>query len=183
MTLFGTTSTFGIECEITFRQDESWTYGHIRMWADANPIGDYEDSTYLRACLNWLTNFHSYANVRCEPSLDNKSKEEVFRLLFDSCMLTIPEGVGFLEFVPEESEELGAARLAYPQARERFHLDDVGMSSFYDKWNVILVEKSDRVQRLIWRNLKDMQIHEALLPPGRFEDVAAQFITWTSASL
>lgn len=181
--LFGTTSTFGIECEITYRYDETWTYGHIRMWADANPIGDYEDSTHLRACLNWLVDFLSYADVRCEPSLDNKSKEEVFRLLFDSCMLTMPEGVGILEFVPEEAEELDAARLAYPQARERFHLDGVGMSSFSDKWNVILVEKSDRFQRLIWRNLKDMRIQEALLPPGCFEAVAAQFVTWASTNL
>lgn len=179
--LFGSTSTFGIECEITSRQDERWIYGHLRMWANENPIGDYEDSIDLRGCLNWLVDFVRYENVRCEPSLDIKSKEEVFRLLFDSFMLTVPEGVGILEFVHKESKELMAARLAYPQARERFHLDGVGMSSFSDKWNVILVEKSDRVQRLIWRNLKDMQIHEALLTPGKFEHVTAHFITWASA--
>ncbi|MCU7960885.1 MAG: immunity 42 family protein [gamma proteobacterium symbiont of Bathyaustriella thionipta] len=58
------------------------------------------------------------------------------------------------------------------------HVDSIGLESFKDKFNMILVEGKHEVQRLLWRSTDNPQIHEVFLPPKYFEDVGRQFISW-----
>lgn len=176
--LFGDISTFAIECEVTDRVDERWSFGHFRMWSAGQSIGDYGDSADLRGCLNWLVDSVSGAGARREPSLDDRSKDEIFRLVYDPFMVTFPEGVQFRDYEqPEETDEMVTARSAYPDARNRFHIDHVGMSSF-SNWSVILIERGDGAQRLLWRRIRDSEIGECVLGPNCFEAVASEFIEW-----
>ena len=153
------------------------------MWVAGHSVGDYSDSADLRGCLNWLIDSVSGADDRREPSLDDCSKEEVFRLIYETFVLTIPKGVHLLEYEPpEESDEMVAARLTYPDARNRFHLDHVGMSSF-DQWSVILVARGDGAQRFIWKKSRDYKIFETILSEHCFEEVASKFIEWARVNL
>lgn len=181
--LFGDVATFAIECEVTVRFDARWTFGHFRMWAAGQSVGDYGDSADLRGCLNWLVDAVSSVDARCEPTLDDRSKVEVFQLVYDPFMVAIPKGVPFwdIEF-PEETDERVSARSAYPDAMNRFHLDHVGMSSF-EKWSVLLIERGDGGQRLLWRRISDTEIGECVLRPNCFEDVASEFIDWARVNL
>ena len=178
--IFGDSSIFAIECEITERI-EDWTYAHFRLWADGDSIGDYDDEMDLQGGVYHLEKFLKYSDSRSEPGTDDKTKEEVFQIVFDSVMLTFPkEASSFDVPIPDES------LVQYPNMIPRFHLDQSGMSSFSDKWNVILIERRDEAARLIWReltdDLKDMEIREAILSPGYFEDVTIKFIEWAKAS-
>lgn len=177
--IFGNVESFAIECQLVEPSGRD-IYAHFRLWINGQSIGDYEESVFLKASLNWLIQFMQYSNDRCEPSLEWKDKVEVFRLIFDSVMLTVPQGLTVSDIINDTSYS-DTASPDYPNARERFHLDQVGMSSFSDKWNVILVENNDSSHRLIWRNLQDMQMQEAVIPPDCFEKAATQFIEWASS--
>lgn len=177
--IFGDKKTFAIECENVSPPDME-SYIHFRVWARGHFIGDYEETVLLKASLSWLLEFMKYSQSRREPSLDTKSKEEVFQLIFDSVVLTVPQGLILSDVVKDSAICPDPTPPSYANVRERFHLDQIGMSSFSDKWNIILIENEDRSQRLMWRNLKDMQVHEALLPPSCFENAVSGFIQWAN---
>jgi hypothetical protein len=101
-------------------------------------------------------------------------------LVFDSIMITVLKGenIRSLSLEPDLPYDYDSS-LAQSKMRNGFHIDDVGMSSFCDKWNIILVENRNLWQRLIWRNLDTMELKEALLPPNRFEQVSQLFLDWT----
>ncbi|MCC5670195.1 hypothetical protein LC653_42000 [Nostoc sp. CHAB 5784] len=71
----------------------------------------------------------------------------------------------------------------YENIERRFHLDSFGMSSFSDKFNVILVETKSGKQRLIWRVLSEMKVYEVFLEPKSFEAVANQFLIWAESQI
>lgn len=175
--IFGDKNEFAIECEICEIHSEKWVFANFRLWANNQPIGDYEDSMDLLGGSHWLKTFLNCSDGRFESTLDDKTAEEVFSLLFDSVMLTYPKG-GILN---EQPFPIISPPKLYSNIRNRFHLDSIGMSSFMDKWNVILVETSNKSQRFIWRNLDDLKIFEANFPPGKFEEISNMFLRWVDS--
>jgi predicted house-cleaning noncanonical NTP pyrophosphatase (MazG superfamily) len=183
MSIFGDKSSFAIECQIS-RVLNGQTYAHLRLWVGGKPIGDYEDEIILSSCISYLSDFLKFTGNRYEPDLDEKSKEEVFQLIFDSVVDTIPTGITTLsEMVSIYNSSNDNAQPLYDNIERRFHLDSFGMSSFSDKFNLILVETKSGKQRLIWRTLSDMEIHEALLKPKSFEAIANQFLVWAESQI
>ncbi|RUR81868.1 Imm42 family immunity protein [Chlorogloeopsis fritschii PCC 9212] len=183
MSIFGDKSSFAIECQVS-RVIDGQTFAHLRLWVGGKPIGDYEDEIVLSSCISYLLDFLKFTGDRYEPNLDEKSKEEVFQLIFDSVVYTIPTGITTLsEIVSIYNSSNDKAQLLYENIERRFHLDSFGMSSFSDKFNLILVETKSGKQRLIWRALSDMKIHEALLEPKSFEAIANQFLVWAESQI
>jgi hypothetical protein len=179
--IFGDKSKFAIECEPVLFDGRSHQV-RFRFWAANTPIGDWEDTIQLHASVNWLKDFLRYSGDRYEPSLEDKSKDEVFRLIYESVVLTVPKGMTLREFVDLPDTEPDENPPIYRSARERFHLDQVGMSSV-DNWSSILLERGDGTARLIWRNVDDLELHEVLLPPRYFDMVADQYLDWSRAIL
>ena len=178
MVCFGDKSNFAIECQVS-RNLDNQPYINFRLWIDEKPIGDYEDEIPLFGCTSYLINFLKFSETRYEADLENKSKEEVFDQIFNSVIFTFPEGLTMDDLIRKNSELYKLTPAPYEKMEERFHLDPLGLSSFADKFNVILVEKKDRRQRLIWRNLFNLELHEKVLEPQSFESVAAQFLEWS----
>jgi hypothetical protein len=179
--IFGDKSELAIECDIIKIHSEQWVFAYFRFWANNNPIGDYEDSMDLLSGSRWLKTFLNCPDGRYESTLDDKGAEEVFSLIFDSVMLTVPKGSSLKELLEEVTPLPDSSTPPYPSIIRRFHLDQVGMSSFMDKWNVILVDTANKSQRLIWRNLDDMKIFEANLPAGKFEEISNMFLRWVDS--
>jgi Immunity protein 42 len=176
--LFGDPSVFAIECEIIDKIDK-WVFADFRFWAVSEPIGDYDDSMDLLGGVYYLKESIKCAEYRHAHVFNDLSKEEIFRIVFDSIMITVPKGesIRSLPLEPDLPYDYDSS-LAQSKMRSGCHLDAVGMSSFCDKWNIILVENSNLWQRLIWRNLDTMELKEALFPPNRFEQVAQSFLDW-----
>jgi hypothetical protein len=179
--IFGDKNEFAIECEIREIHSEKWVFAYFRLWANNTPIGDYDDSMDLLSGARWLKTFLNCPDGRSESSLDDKDAEEVFSLIFDSVMLTVPKGSSLKELLEDVTPPPDSPTPLYPNIINRFHLDQVGMSSFMDKWNVILVDTANKSQRLIWRNLDDMKILEANLPAGKFEEISKMFLRWVDS--
>jgi hypothetical protein len=146
------------------------------MWAKENSIGDYEDEIFLTSCVAYLEDFLSFSGQRYEPDLDQKSKEEIFELVYDSVIFTLPARFTIGELLNHNFSSDRGSITPYENVQERFHLDSIGMSSFQDKFNIILVENILGEEKLIWRTISDMQIREVTLPAKCFEDVANQFL-------
>ncbi len=164
MSIFGNKSFFAIEYEKT-RVIDKYIYINFRFWAGGQEIGDYEDEIYLHTCLSYLSDFLKLSDQRYEPELEQKNKDDVFQIIYDVMFVEPPEDVDS-NFFYRKVADLGT----------RFHLDSIGSSSFDDKFNIILIDTSSGYERLIWRTLSDMEIHEITLPPKTFETVANQFL-------
>ena len=54
--LFGDNNKFSIEYKVTERMDD-WVFGHFLFWICGQAVGNWDDSTDLKGCLNWLKNF------------------------------------------------------------------------------------------------------------------------------
>ena len=183
MSIFGDKYSFAIECKVS-RMLDGQTFAHFQLWAGGKSIGDYEDEIFLSTCISYLLDFLQFTGNRYEPDLDEKSKEEVFKSIFDSVVYTIPAGITtFNEIVAIYNSLSDNTQLLYKNVQRRFHLDSFGMSSFSDKFNVILVETKRGKQRLIWRVISDMKVHEVFLEQKSFEAIANQFLLWAESQI
>lgn len=182
MSILGDQSTFAIQCEVSDLMYDP-PQAHLRVWIGDKPVGDYEDVIILSASVSYLLDFLKFTGDRYEPDLDEKSKKEVFQLIFDSVIYTVPAGKTLSEIVANHNPSDHDIQPPYENIEKRFHLESFGMSSFLDKYNLILVETRNKKQRLIWRALSDMELHEILLEPMTFETVANQFLAWSEAVL
>jgi Immunity protein 42 len=182
MSIFGDKSLFAIEYEHSCGHN-SHTYIHFRFWAGGQEIGDYEDIIYLSDCLCYLSDFLKLSNQRYEPELEQKSREDIFRIIYDSCMVTLPDQIRLEDILSNNLVTQESNPQKFNNIQERFHLDSIGMSSFQDRFNIILIEDRSGNQRLIWRTLSDMKIYEVNLPFKTFETVANQFLIDANAYL
>jgi len=104
-------------------------------------------------------------------------------LIFDSVVRTLPAGKTWNEIIATCNSSSDNTQPPYEDILRRFHLDSFGMSSFSDKFNLILVETKSGNQRLIWRAISDMELHEQILEPGSFEAIANQFSLWAESQI
>jgi hypothetical protein len=155
----GTRERFAIEAEVTERI-ETWILGHIRFWICGEPVGNWADSADLRGCINWLREFHDMQVDRHEPDLVDLPADEVFRLVYDNVM---PGGTPFGH--PWEHE-----------ARRRFHISYLGMSSF-ELFDILLLTNALGAERCLWRAAGSTEIHDCRLWRREMESVAGEFCT------
>jgi hypothetical protein len=160
--LFGDKGLFAIECELT-EQINGWVFGHILFWLCGNAVGNWEDSTDLKGCFNWLKKFVNEVCSRFERALMELNKEAVFKLLYDSVMFT------------EDSDIKETPK--FDDIFSRFHISHLGMSSF-EQFDILLIEQPDGEQRCIWRYAGNNDVHECYLPKGEMQRVAKICYTW-----
>lgn len=182
MSIFGDKYSFAIESQVSRVLDER-VYIHFQVWVGGKPIGDYEDEIMLYSCISYLSDFLKFTGNRYEPDLDKKSKKEVFQIIFDSVVYTLPAGKTWNEIFANYNPSNEDTQPPYEDIQRRFHLDSFGMSSFSDKFNLILVETKSGKQRLIWRAISDMELHEQILEPRSFEAIANQFLLWAESQI
>jgi hypothetical protein len=175
MSIFGDKSLFAIECEKSCVIN-NFTYINFQFWIGDEKVGDYEDEISLSSCLSYFLDFLKFSGQRHELELDQMLKEDVFRVIYESIILTIPENVNIEEILSGEYVIENPVTPKFENIQERFHLDSIGMSSFQDKFSIILVETELGFERIIWRKIASMKIREIILPPHYFETVANQFI-------
>lgn len=162
--IIGDQHRFAIESEIEELTENGWLLGHFRFWVLGEPVGNWDDYTDLKGCAYWLRNFIDVLEDRNESDLVGKSKEEVFRLLYDSVM---------------GSGEQSNVEPPFEHILSRFHISHLGMSSF-DRFDILLIE-TDTQQHLLWRSADDLEIKEAWLSAGEMQRIAERFYQWFKA--
>lgn len=178
--LFGDKNFFAIEAVVSDEIISGYIYCKFRFWARNIPVGNFEE---IEKLLLIVSNLQLYlkdsVNNRQEVALDDLSSVEVFDLLFNSVFITIPKNTRIMDTKIEPRKEP-----QFDKIRQRFILDDIGGDSFMDYFNIVMFDKSDGYQRLIWRNLDEEEIiQEVLLLPNTFESVSKNFLDWATLIL
>lgn len=176
--LFGDKGHFAIECQLTSVSND-WVFANFCFWIAGSQVGDFADTMLLRPGTERLKKFLLRAKERQAKNFDGQSKEEVFAAIFDAAMLTVPQGIALHDYLrTSHAPEPNLTTAEQRSLIDCFHLDPVGMSAFADKWNIVLLEQADGAQRIIWRSLQEMTLHEITLPAALFNQVAGDFLKW-----
>lgn len=175
---FGKPEVFAIETTL-LEDTGSCHLGLFRFWIENTPIGSFHDTISLDYAKRGLEEFLARSEQRFEAPFDALSKEEVFELVFDSIIVTIPKNKTVTEVMAHREKRFrDFSYLEKMEFRDRFHLDDIGQESFMDKVNIVLIRRADFSERLIWRDLQSMVITEKILSPDVFDETATKFINW-----
>lgn len=159
MTTFGHKSIFAIEVDRVWEAD-SYHCSALRFWIGGEPVGDWEETTLLTACILWMEEFCEYQAERILPESHLESAEGLFRELYRN----------YYEGDPNASTS---------HLRTFFHMDQTGMSSFVDKYGILLVTSNNGTARLIWKCLeKGEKLHDFTLVAGEVERIGREFVAW-----
>lgn len=157
--IVGDKNRFAIEAEPE-SFPERWILGRFRFWINGKEVGDWDDVADLKGCCWWLRDFQSNPRDRFDASLVGLAADDIFRLLYDAVF-------GPNAVVDPEEQPI-------PNAMPRFHLSNLGMSSF-EQFDLLLVKDEAGRERFLWRKAGSSLIHEFFLEPNEMELVAAQF--------
>lgn len=143
-----------VEFEISERVDD-WIFGCFCFVIGGFVIGDPSDrSVDLKGCLRWLEEFLCKPVNRFEPGLFEMPKEQAFLRLGASVLADGNAG----SFASE----------AYNDTYNRFHISQLGMSSF-DSVILLLMHDEERNSRLVWKD--GGGLYDVVCPAGEFERV------------
>jgi hypothetical protein len=160
MTTVGDEKIFAIEYEIA-QISETRVLGHFAFRVINERIGNFEDYCDLKGVVHWCRLLIEKEINRYEPTLGLLSKEEIFATVYD------PEMVYKLTDLKPS--------FSIPNARARFDISHLGMSSFDDYFAILLVE-TKIFERLLWANLQSHTIQEAQLPKGTVITTLREFV-------
>lgn len=160
--LFGTQSRFGIEVgEIA--KYPGWILCQFRFWVNGLSVGDWEDRIPLLASVRYMRDFCQFSAHRIHPEFESMTSAEVFAEVYDA----------FYEF------DYTLNKPEIPDLRDRFHMDDIGMTAVIDRYGIVLVAVSDKKARLLVRDRADGGIYnECTLEFGEVERVGMAYVAW-----
>ena len=179
MAIVGNSAVFAIEWNITRKCSDGKEYANFCFWVNGLQLGDFQDEIIISSTVKYLANFLNHYSVRSIEFLSGRSKETIFSHIYDGVMFTTSQNQRLHEALMDAKPEKTIKEdwIYHSQLRDIFHLDDVGGAAFLDKYNIILFnENCLKLQRIIWRNLKDMSLHEFTLSEHYFDDVAKIFL-------
>jgi len=160
--IFGVANRFAIE----LGEIESWDgvpYCQFQFWVCGLAVGDWEDRIPLRASIENMRIFCEYSTSRFDPRFHRAKAEEIVEAVYD----------GFF------NADYTTSPVSSPNLRDRFHLDEVAMSSVIDKHGIILINTSQSDARMIVKNLKNNAIErDCDLHVGEAEQIGKLYIGW-----
>ena len=128
----------------------------------------------LSATTAYLRAFLSHESARHIPTLEGKSKEELYASIHDSVYAPIDDDDSrqhaLTTYVaPHDLEDWGL----HQYLGEPIDLTDIGGTAFSRLGPILVNEESRQVQRLMWH---DTTLHEALLPHHTFDEVSQRYL-------
>jgi len=167
MAMFGDKTIFAVEIEECGKEDIFF----FCFWCHEKQIGDFSMPVYIKYCINFIGEFLLYNKNRHLKESCDIHKERLFYELYDGMM------------APDEKIQIKTYKLLsempFGEKRVIFHLDEIGQDSFRDKLSILLInEEEKKRQRLIWRDLKDVVLHEEFLPLNYVDDVFSELLIY-----
>ena len=163
--LAGEKSTFAIECEIRDEVD-TFIYCNLRFWIAGNPIGDWNKVAVLGVVIHSAKIFMLYSGSRY---LEFKKSMTADSLWFHIDRFSKSDKPAELQISLEG------------RYRQRFLLHEIANDSVATEYEVIVVERLDDVQRLLWKSKSENDIHELNLPSVTVDTVIANFLHWAES--
>lgn len=159
-------STFSIECEVRHRSDD-FIFCNFRFWIAGNTIGDWSQEAVLGVLVHSANVFMLYRGNRHLEQADHLSTELLWRHIDRFTNSDDPEDL-----------QIGLAE----RYRPRFLIHDIADDSVATVCEVIVVERADGTQRLLWKFRDSNNIHEATLPKLTVDYTVFDFIRWAETA-
>ncbi|MFA5448777.1 MAG: Imm42 family immunity protein [Sphaerochaeta sp.] len=140
---------------------EGWALGTFFIEIDGIWIGNrLDDSVDLKGGIRWWRDLVSNPKDRYEPGLYDESKERVFSLLAASVLV--------------HEDKSGLLTEHYVDTFSRFHISQIGMSSF-DDVTMLFLKNERGLERLVWK-VGEGSVCEAYFSEGKIESVLSESI-------
>jgi hypothetical protein len=161
--LFGEVRSFAIESSDIFKDVELGPFVHLRFWVGGVTVGDWRAFVPLSASVEHANAFIENARYRRERVFaQNVAAEEVLSQVYDAFF----------------SWDYRQGALS-PNLRDRFHLDEIGLTSLQDKYGIVVVCTSEELDRVIVRDLvQGTVMADAPIRTGYAETVLESFSAW-----
>lgn len=160
--LIGDKSMFAIECEVRDKFD-SFVYCNFRIWIADGPIGNWDEEVVLGVVMYAAKVFAADRGNRHLNLADCMSAEELWRHIDRFANADDPSD---LRMGLEE------------RYRSRFFLHDIADDSLATVAEVMVVERTDGVQRLLWKTRDGSHVHEIAIPKLTVDQVISEFLDW-----
>lgn len=158
----GDKSTFAIECKIRDAID-SFVYCNFRFWIAGEPIGDWDEAAVLGVLMHSADVYMRYQGNRCLDIANNMNTEQLWNHIDRVVKSDAPDDL----YLSLEG-----------RYRQRYLLHEIADDSVATVCKVIVVERSDGAQRLLWKSNGSTNIQEILLPKLTVDKTAGDFLYW-----
>lgn len=160
--LIGEKLKFAIECEIR-NSFNNFVYCNFRFWIAGNAIGDWSEEAVLGVLINSAKVFLLFQGDRHLEVSDSMSTKELWHHIARY----------------SNSDDPNDLRIGLKERyRPRFLLHDIADDSIAKVCEMVVVERADGIQRLLWKNRSSNDIQETTLPPRTVDKTVADFLQW-----
>jgi hypothetical protein len=135
----------------------------MRFWIAGESIGDWNEEATLGVLLHSASVIMRYKNCRHLHQADTMGTEELWRHVE---RFAYSDDADDLQIGVEE------------RYRQRFLIHELADDSIASVCKVILVERADGIQRLLWQTGGSVEIHELILPKLTVDHAIRDFIYW-----
>ena len=160
--LSGDKSTFAIESEIRDAID-SFVYCKFRFWVAGNPIGDWNEEVVLGVLRHSANVLMRYQGDRCLDVASNMNTEQLWQHIDRIANSDDPDDL----HISLEG-----------RYRQRYLLHEISYESVGKVCKIIVVDRNDGYQRLLWKCNGDNEIQELTLPKLTVDNVVNEFLDW-----
>jgi len=175
MPIIGSTDTFAIQWKVHDGLHIGYVY--LSVWIAGKKIGALDDAVSIATFVKRAENFQVQAENRYFINSETLTGTEIFRDLYDSCVITALPGQSLADAIKLSSPSALPLELA-GKLRDTFYLDEVFGDLLQDTFNLLLVaEPVMGRERLILRDLSSMEIAEYFLPAGEVEHVMKETLS------
>lgn len=160
--LAGDKLTFAIESVVRERIAD-FVYCNFRFWIAGEPIGDWDDELVLGVLVHSADIFLLYQGDRCLDIANNMDADLLWQHIEKVANSDDPEDL----------------RLSLEgHYRQRYLLHEIATDSVASVCKIFVVERSDGIQRLLWKRKVDSNTQEIRLPQLSVDQVVTQFLEW-----
>ena len=162
--IFGIKDTFAIEVgDIADVPTEYGIFIQFRFWIGGIPIGDWDDIIPIDPSIQYAEELCTTEVYRRERLFHAASAANVFNKVY----------YGYFKY------DYTINPIIVPDLKDRFHLDDIGLVSIYDKYGIVLVGCTNETERIIVKDLRsDIFLVDIQLPFGFVESALKDYVAW-----
>lgn len=161
--MFGERARFAVEAECR-DVDGRWVFGGLRFWVAGLAVGDWDDSSELRASARWGRTFLRASPRRTRIDLDDVAASVVYERLYG-------------RFVVPANAPCPRV-LAGVWDRDPFVFDEVGESSTRDECALVVVRRGDGADRFLVKWFEEGRLLEVILSEGECDRVVDAYCSW-----
>lgn len=160
--LFGDKSTFAVECEVRETID-TFVYCNFRFWIVGEAIGDWQEDVVLGTLIHSADVFLLYQGDRGLDMAEGMSAQLLWQHINKVAT----------------SDDANNLRLSLEgRYRQRYLLHEIAPDSVATVCEVVVVERKDGLQRLLWKIRGGKDLQEMTLPSLTVDRAVGDFCKW-----